>query len=122
MFKSQNKLANTFCFKDSILKELTSGVAYKFQCGECVRHLDVWIGEHIRISSSTGKKVKRKGSDVSNHLLLCKHWLSFESFSVLTKRIIKFVLGLKESLQIMRYQPSLKRNIRSAPICLFDRV
>ena len=58
VFKSQNKLAKAFRFKDRIPKELTSGVVYKFQCGlcnesyygECIRHLNVRIGEHIRIS------------------------------------------------------------------------
>ena len=30
VFKSQNKLAKTFRFKDRILKELTSGVVYNF--------------------------------------------------------------------------------------------
>ena len=61
VFKSQNKLAKAFRFKDCIPKELTSGVIYKFQCGfcnesyygECVRHLNVRIGEHIRIPPLT---------------------------------------------------------------------
>ena len=35
VFKSQNKLAKAFRFKDCIRKELTSGVVYKFQCGFC---------------------------------------------------------------------------------------
>ena len=30
LLKSENKLAKTFRFKDSILKEVTSGVVYKF--------------------------------------------------------------------------------------------
>ena len=55
VFQSQNKLANAFRFKDRIPKGLTSVVVYKFQCGlcnesyygECVRHLNVRIGEHI---------------------------------------------------------------------------
>ena len=93
MFKIQNKLAEAFRFKDRIPKELTSGVVYKFQCGlcnesyygECVRHLNVRIGEHIGISPLTKKKVKPKGSAVSDHLLLCNHSPSFENFSVLTK-------------------------------------
>ena len=58
MFKSLNKLANAFRFKDCIAKELTPGIVYKFQCelcnesdyGQCVRHLNARIGEHIRIS------------------------------------------------------------------------
>ena len=81
VFKSQNKLAKAFRFKDRIPKELTSGVVYKFQCGlcnesyygECIRHLNVRIGEHIRISPLTKKKVKPKGSAVSNHLLRCNN-------------------------------------------------
>ena len=72
VFKSQNKLAKAFRFKDRIPKELTSGVIYKFQYGlcsesyygECVRHLNVRIGEHIGISPLTKKKVKPKGSAV----------------------------------------------------------
>ena len=35
VFKSQNKLAKAFRFKDRIPKELTSGVVYKFQCEFC---------------------------------------------------------------------------------------
>ena len=70
-----------FRFKDRIPMGLTSGVVYKFQCGfyhesyygECVRHLNVRIGQHIGISPLTKKNVKPKGSAVSDHLLLCNH-------------------------------------------------
>ena len=130
VFKSQNKLANVFCFKDRIPKELTSGVVYKFQCGlcnefyygKCVSHLNVRIGEHIRISPLTKKKVKPKGSAVSDHLLLCNHSPSYKNFSLLTKENKKFLLELKESLQIMRDKPSLKRNIRSTLLYLFEKI
>ena len=61
VFKSQNILAKAFRFKDRIPKELTSSAVYKFQCGlynesyygECVRHLNVRIREHIEISPLT---------------------------------------------------------------------
>ena len=130
MFKSQNELAKPFRFKDHIRKELTSGVVYKFQCGlcnesyygECARHLNVRIGEHIGISPLTRKKVKPKGSAVRDHLLLCNHSPSFENLSVLTKENKKFLLELRESLLIMRDKSSLNRNIRSAPLYLFDKV
>ena len=130
VFKSQNKLAKAFRFKDRISKELTSGVFYKFQCGlcnesyygECVRHPNVRIGEHIGISPLTRKKVKPKGSAVSDHLLLCNHSPSFENINVLTKENRKFLLELKESLLIMRDKPSLNRNITSASLYLFDKV
>ena len=93
VFKRQNKLAKAFRFKDRITKELTSGVVYKFQCGlcnesyyrECVKHLNVRIGEQIGILPLTKKKVKLKGSAASNDLLLYNHFPSFENFSVLTK-------------------------------------
>ena len=90
--------------------------------GECVRYLNVRIGEHIGISLLTKKKVKPKGSAVCDHLLLCNHSPSFENFSVLTKENKKFLLQLKESLLIMRDKPPLNRNIRSAPLYLFDKV
>ena len=38
-----------------------------------MRHLNVRIKEHIRISPLTKKKVNPKCSAVSNHLLLCNH-------------------------------------------------
>ena len=127
VFKSQNKLAKAFRFKNRIPKQLTSGVIYKFHCGlynesyygECVRHLNARIGEHIGISPLTRKKVKPQGSAVSDHLLLCNHSPSFENFSVLTKENKKFLLELKESLLIMRDKP-LNRDIRSALLYLFD--
>ena len=130
VFKSQNKLVNDFLFKDRIPKELISGVLYKLRCGlcyesyygECVRDLNVRIGEHIGISPLTRKKIKPKGSAVSNHLLLCNHSASFENFSVLTKEKKKLLLELKESLLIMRNKHSLNKNIRSAPLFLFDKV
>ena len=126
MFKFQNKLAKASRFKDRIPKELTSGVVYKFQCGlcnesyygECVRHFNVRIGEHIGILPLT----KPKGSTVSDHMLLCNHSPSFESFSVLTKENKKFLLELKEGFLIMRGKPSLKRKIKPAPLYLFDKV
>ena len=63
-FKCQTKLSNSFRFKDSIPKDLTSEVVYKFQCGflnesyceKSMRHLDIRSGEHIGVPSLTGKK------------------------------------------------------------------
>ena len=130
MLKSQSILLIAFRFEDHTPKELISGVAYEFQCGlcsesyygECVRRLNVRIGEHIGISPLTKKEVKLKGRAISDHLLLCKHSPSFESFSVLTNENKKFLLELKESLLIMRDKPSLNRNVRSTPLYLFDKV
>ena len=129
MFENKTKLGNNFHFNDQILKDLTCGVVYKFQCGlciesyygECMRHLNVRIAEHIGISPLTRKQVKPKNSSVADYLLLCNHSASYDDFSVLTRENKKFLLELKESLLIMRDKPSLNRNITSAPLYLFNR-
>ena len=128
MFKNKTRLGNNFYFKDQIPKDLTSGVAYKFQCGlcnepyygKCMRHLNVRIGEHIGISPLTSKQVKPKNSSVTDHLLLCNHSASYDDFNILTREN-KFLLELKGSLLIMRDKPYLNRNITSAVLCLFCR-
>ena len=66
-------------------------------------------------------KYKPKGSAVSNHLLLCSYSPYFENFRVVTKENRKFVLEFKETLLIMRDKLSFNRNIRSAPLYLFDK-
>ena len=129
LFKNETRLGNNFHFKDQIPKDLTSGVVYKFQCGlwnesyydECMRHLNVRTGEHIGISPLTKKQVKPQNSSVADHLLLYNYSTSYDEFNTLTRDNKRFLLGLKESLLIMRDKPSLNRNITSAPLHLFDR-
>ena len=129
VFKNKTRLGNNFHFKDQIPKDLTSGVVYKFECGlcnesyygECIRHLNVRIGEHIGISPLTRKQVKPKNSSVADHLLLCNHSASYDDFSILTRDNSKFLLELTESLLKLRDKPSLNRNITSAPLYLFDK-
>ena len=121
MFKKKTRLGKNFHFKDQIPKNLTFGVVYKFQCElcnesyyrECMRHLNVRIGEHIGILSLIRKQVKPKNSSVANHLLLCNHSASYDDFSILTRQNKTFLVELKESLLIMRDKQSLNRNITS---------
>ena len=78
VFKNKTRLSSNFHLKDQILKDLTSRVVYKFQCGlcnesyngECMGHLNVRLGEHIGISPLTIKQVKPKNSSVADQLLL----------------------------------------------------
>ena len=57
VFNRQNKLSKVIRFKDGFPKGPTSDIVYKFQCGfcnesyysECLRQLNVRIGEHIGI-------------------------------------------------------------------------
>ena len=121
VFKNKTRLGNNFHFKDRIPKDLTSGVVYKFQCGlcnesyygECVRHLNVRIGEHIGILPLTEKQGKPKNSSVADHLLFCNHSTSYDDFSTLTSEKKSFLIELKENL---RDKPSLNRNITLAPL------
>ena len=90
-FKNKTRLGNNFRFKDQIPKDLTSGVVYKFQCGlcnesyygECMRHLNFRIGEHIGISPLIRKQAKPNNSSAANHLLLCNHSAFYDNFSIL---------------------------------------
>ena len=92
-----------------------------FTICECIRHLNVRIGEHIGISPLTRKQVKPKNSSIADQLLLCNHSASYDDFSILTRDNSKFLLELKESLLILRDKASLNRNITSAPWYLFDK-
>ena len=92
VFTNNTRLGNNFHFKDRIPKDLTSGVVYYFHCercnksyyGECVRHLNIRISEHIGISLLTKKQVKTKNSSVAGHLLFCNHSASCDHFSIIT--------------------------------------
>ena len=122
VFKCQARLSHSFRYKDPVPKDLISGVVYKFQCGESIRHLDIRSGEHIGVSPLTGKKVKSSNnSAICHHLLHCNFLPSFDNFSVLAHENKKYLLEIKESLLIMRDKPSLNRNINSASLYLFDK-
>ena len=130
-FKNKTRLGNNFYFKNQIPIDLTSGVVYEFQyrlCnesyyGECVRHSNVRIGEHIAISPPlTKKQVNPKNSSVAGHLLFCKYSASYEDFSILTRENKIFLLELKKSLLIMRDKPPSNKNIASVLLYLFDRI
>ena len=117
MYLEECKFAN----KNSILVLASQTCKRKWHdfYGECIRHLNVRIGEHIGISPLTRKQVKSKNSSIADHLLLCNHSASYDNFSILTRENKKFLLELKESLLIMREKPYLNRNITSAPLYLF---
>ena len=71
----------------------------------------------------TEKKVKlSNNSAICDHLLHCSFLTSFDNFSVLAHEHKKYLMEIKEGLLIMRDKPSLNRNIKSAPLHLFDKV
>ena len=68
VLKNKTRLGNNFHFKDQIPKDLTSGIGCKFQCGlcneshygECMRHVNVRIGEHYQLHSLLNKHNRYK--------------------------------------------------------------
>ena len=81
-----------------------------------LHHLFIYKVSHTFIKSPlTKKKVKPKGSAVSDHLLLWNHTPFFLKFSILTKDDKKILIRI-ESLLIIIDKPSLNRNITSVPL------
>ena len=104
-------------------------VVYKFQCGLCsesyygefVRHLNIRTDDDIGISSLTRKQIKRKNSSLADHFPLCNHSAPYGNFEILARENNRFLLKVKKRLLILRDKSSLKRNITSSPLYLFDR-
>ena len=87
--------------------------------GQTQRHFFVRASEHLGVTPLTDKFVKTpKKSAIFDHMLLDDHKVSFDNFLILLKEINSFKLQLKESLLIS--QPTLKKNIYSFPLELFD--
>ena len=73
------------------------------------------------ISSITKKQVNPKSSSVGDQLSFCNHSASYDGFSTNTRENKKTLLELKESMLIIRDQPSLNSNITLTPFYLLDR-
>ena len=129
VFQSSTRLAQFFRFKDRVPRCLRSGVVYKFLCGRCnaayygetQRHLYVRAAEHLGVSPLTGKLVSQSSlSAVREHIISCGYNACFSDFSVLSSANSNFVLRIQESLEILRDNPILNRQLTSFPLLLFD--
>ena len=107
VFKNKTRSDNNFHFKDRNPNGLTSGGVFQFQCGlcnksyygECVRHLNVRIGEHIGVSPFIKKQVKPQNSSVADHLLFCNQSASYDDISILTRKNKSFYQNWKRAYQ-----------------------
>ena len=111
VFKTQNKWAKAFRFKDRIPKELTSGALINFSVGSAMNLvmanvLDTLMWELESISESHHWLRRKLSLRVVLLAIICNNSSSFENVSVLNKENQKFVLGLKEILLVMRGKPS----------------
>ena len=109
---------------------LLSGLVYKYKCGGCnatyygktKHHFKVWICEHLGISHLTGKKVKIDNNKLmafQEHLLCCNCSLSYENFSILTRKSNYFKLKIMESPLIACDKPCLNKADSSLHLELF---
>ena len=128
IFQSKNRLCSFFKCNDSIPLRLCSHLIYKFQCSNCSityysetdRHPKVIAGEHISMSSLTGKRANNnKRSSVKDHCLLSGHVCSFEDFTVLNYESHKFKWLIKESLLVTKDKPSLNKQVKLLKLELF---
>ena len=62
------------------------------------------------------KQVKLKNSSATDYLLFCNRSVSYDDFDILIRKSKKFLLELKETLLIMRDNPSLNMKIASPPL------
>ena len=127
IFKSVCRISNFFHFKDRVDWKLKSHIIYKFTCrgcnasyiGKTKHHYGVRASEHLGISARTGNRValSSNATAVTYHLLECGYPAGYSDFESIGSSDKNFHLELKESLFIMRDDPSLNKNIASRPLC-----
>ena len=129
VFRRTWRLDNWFRFKDSLEKNILSGIVYCYTCSNCkityygktFQHIFTRASKYMGTSNLTGKRTKNaKEWAISDHLLQCDSPMTFDDFDILVSDTKKFKLLIKESLLIKRYKPVLNRTTKSFPLDLFD--
>ena len=130
VFSSNNKIKNFFSFKDKIPTNLKSLVLYEFTCRDCnvsyigktSRHYQVRFSEHLGISKVTNlplKYSKKTSTAVRDHTYTCNHNSTIDCFKIIGSAKNDYHLKIKESLNILRYNPELNKTVKSFPLYLF---
>lgn len=120
---TSRRIGQMFHFKDRLPLALSSGVVYRFQCGNCdvsyigetKRHLGVRACEHLATSWRTGTPVK--GSTESAILAHCRDTghgpFSVNDFSILHHSSFVTDLRILESIEIKMRKPELNKDVSS---------
>ena len=128
IFKSKVRLNSLFQFKDKLPSYLMSGVVYKYTCGSCnasyigktKRHTHHRFCEHAGRSPLSGKLLKgQQSTTVRDHMLVCDTSVNSDDFKIIGADSYDFYLKIKESLFIMKENPSLNIQGNSFPLALF---
>ena len=131
VFRSSNRIRNSFRFKDQTPKYMNSKVIYKFKCnicndvyiGETKRHFLVRGYEHLGKSILTEKNLKYTEKDataIRKHCHNHGHTADTSCFSLAGNAANKHHLKLKESLLILKIKPSLNVAKESMLLHLFE--
>lgn len=125
LFKLSTRLANFFTFKDKIALCLHSkNYLQQFACARCNAtyyyetycHSKGRVSEHSSVPSLTNKQSKSmKVTPLKDHMLMCNHVVTFDSFRVLASSNSEFHL-------ISRKNPILNKNEAFLPLHFFDQL
>ena len=133
VFKTACRMSSYFSYKDMFPKSLISGVIYKYTCANCnvsyigctCRYWEKRLEEHTQISALTGKPLS--GTQVFAPLQHVKSEkcnpagpkISRDSFEIIGRDNDRYVLQIKESILIKKFNPKINGNITSVPLYLF---
>ena len=127
VFYNNSKIHGFLKHKERLPDALSSGVCYKFTCGECgaiyigstLKCLRTRAGEHFGISPRTGNLLARPvQSNIREHLYSCMYTTSLENFKVLRSFSYQEPLRIFESLEIEESKPDLNVDLSSFQLFL----
>ena len=132
IFKTSSRLSSYFKYKDSFPKSLKSGVLYRYTCAKCTlsyigytaRYWEKRLEEHTHISARTGKPLcgmqlfapmqhTRKSEGRCGHV-------SRDDFEFIGGGGGRYLLQIKESTLIQKWNPELNGSVTSVPLYLFS--
>ena len=131
VFRTAQRMSSSFRFKDVIPRSLLSGVIYEYKCPRCnsryigstYRYWEKRLEEHLHMSALTGKLLKAlqsfapmlhaKGKCCINN--------SSNDFRIIGKEKDRHLIGLKESIFINYFKPSLNTKEDNAELLLFTQ-
>ena len=131
VFRTAQRMSSSFRFKDVIPRSLLSGVIYEYKCPRCnsryigstYRYWEKGLEEHLHMSALTGKLLKALQSFAPMLYAKGKCCINNSSidFRMLGKEKDWHLVGLKESIFINHFKPSLNTKEDNAELVLFTQ-
>ena len=134
VFKTSCRMSSYFNYKDSFPKSLMSGVIYKYTCPNCnvcyigctSRYWEKRLSEHTHKSALTGKPLS--GGQIFAPMQHQRSekcnpegpLVSRDDFEIIGHEKNRYLLQLKESILIQKFNPKINGNMTSVPLYLFN--